>query len=790
MLMRHVIAATVVALGFVAPVRGTRAQSAGILRASIVEGTSQRPIAGARLVIEQTGDAAVSDSAGAIRISNVPEGLFAVLVRRLGYAASRQVDVRITRGKATMLLFQLESAPVTLAATTVQSDPFPHDPDQTVGRSSYTAEEIRRTPGAAGDIFRAIETLPGVTSSGGEFSAFSVRGGGPRDNLILIDEIPFNKVTHLEGGIESDEAQGGRFSIFAPDLVQSADFRAGGFAAQYGGKNASVLSLRLKDGNTETATVAGRFDLLGWEADYDGPSRVHSGTSILASVRHQNFARVLKIIGREDAGTPSFTDAIVKSTTTFNARNRLTVLGILAPERVRRSVADILTESDTTDAALYRWTETKGLLGVSWRLLAGSASVVQSSVFLRRYTRSNAVGEAYPDRPIDGGRSIASRPEILHNDEAETQVGLRSVAHLTTGPNTFIVSVEAAGREFNGGRSVIGLDTLYTFDRFDPRSAPDQYFLVVSPATYDAQLRRRVTDAAGSASYQRALGVDGTVTLGGRYEHDGVSGRDAIVPRASASLPAIRGLTFTVATGVYLQPVELRDLVSNAVNAALPPERSTHVIAGVSRLLAPDIKVSVEAYHRSLSDLPVRRDHTTGIEDAIGTGFANGVDVTLVKRLVDRFFGQASYSYSVNRRNDNRGDPTYDADGSQPHSLNVLGGYTLNSTWSFSGKFKFASGKPVDAFIVHSDVFPGSAMRRFSQEIVSRNGTRVGDLHTLNVRIDYRRQARALGVDAFLDVLDAYNRLNVNNVRFVERTGKTALDGVRIVPTFGLKVLF
>jgi hypothetical protein len=49
---------------------------------------------------------------------------------------------------------------------------------------------------------------------------------------------------------------------------------------------------------------------------------------------------------------------------------------------------------------------------------------------------------------------------------------------------------------------------------------------------------------------------------------------------------------------------------------------------------------------------------------------------------------------------------------------------------------------------------------------------------------------RAVGVDAFLDVLNIYDRLNVNNVRFVERTGKTASDGVRIVPTFGLKVLF
>src|SRR5262249_25090670 len=152
------------------------------------------------------------------------------------------------------------------------------DVDAPVGHFDYTGEEIRRTPGAAGDIFRAIETLPGVSSSGGEFSAFSVRGGGPRDNLIFIDDIPFDKVTHFEGGIESDEAQGGRFSIFAPDIVKSAQFQAGGFGAQYGGKNASLLTLRLGDGNRETPTFAGRYDLLGWEVGYDGPSVIDRHT--------------------------------------------------------------------------------------------------------------------------------------------------------------------------------------------------------------------------------------------------------------------------------------------------------------------------------------------------------------------------------------------------------------------------------------------------------------------------------------------------------------------------------
>jgi hypothetical protein len=622
-----------------------------------------------------------TDTLGMARIDALPESLYSVVVRRIGYTPAREVNVRITRGK--VFTMQLDRTAQQLNVTSVTADPFPKDPDQDVSRFTYTADEIRRTPGAAGDLFRAIETLPGVSSSGGEFSAFSVRGGGPRDNLILVDDIPFDKVTHLEGGIESDEAQGGRFSIFAPDLVQSADFRAGGFAAQYGGRSASVLSLRLRDGNTETPTLGGRYDLLGWGADYDGPSLILANTSVLASARHENLERALKLIGRADAGTPSFSEVIFKTTTNFNTRNRLTALGIFAPEQVVRTVNNILTESHTNDAALYCWKETNGVVGLSWRTLFGAASIVQTTGYAQRYTRTNRNGTAYPDSPIEGGHSIAARPDILSANESETRLGLRSVAHLVQGANALISSLELSGHSVSGGRAVTGFDTLYSFSRDDPCPSPNTYYVVLAPSTYDARVERRVTDAAISASYRRTIPADGDITFGARLERDGLSGRTNLSPRRSASTPSLKGFVFTAAGGVYLEPLLLRDLIGSDSNAALPPERSTHSIAGVSRLLRPDLKLSVEGYYRGFRDLPIRRDQTTGVEEAIGTGYASGIDVTLVKRLVDKFFGQLSYSYSQARRNDHRDQGWYDADGNQPHSSTLSVGTPLIHTGPF-----------------------------------------------------------------------------------------------------------
>src|SRR5690606_41487369 len=98
-------------------------------------------------------------------------------------------------------------------------------------------EVIRWNPGSAGDVFRALDILPGVVATG-EFSNFTVRGNGPRDNLILIDGIPFDKVTHFDEslGEQADVDGSGNYSIFAPNIIGNARFSPGGWRAAEGGR--------------------------------------------------------------------------------------------------------------------------------------------------------------------------------------------------------------------------------------------------------------------------------------------------------------------------------------------------------------------------------------------------------------------------------------------------------------------------------------------------------------------------------------------------------------------------
>lgn len=75
-----------------------------------------------------------------------------------------------------------------------------------------------------------MNALPGVVATGA-YSSFSVRGRGARDNIILIDDIPYGRSTHFDSSIgEEDElANGGRYSIFGQNVVGQAEFKPGGW---------------------------------------------------------------------------------------------------------------------------------------------------------------------------------------------------------------------------------------------------------------------------------------------------------------------------------------------------------------------------------------------------------------------------------------------------------------------------------------------------------------------------------------------------------------------------------
>ena len=111
------------------------------------------------------------------------------------------------------------------------------------------------------DIIKTIQQLPGVASGTELLSGMYVRGGDGSDNLYLLDGVPLYQVSHLLG----------LFSSFNTDVTESVDFYKSGFPARYGGRLSSVVDVRTREGDFNEYHGLFSIGLLDGRLQFEGP---------------------------------------------------------------------------------------------------------------------------------------------------------------------------------------------------------------------------------------------------------------------------------------------------------------------------------------------------------------------------------------------------------------------------------------------------------------------------------------------------------------------------------------
>ena len=137
-------------------------------------------------------------------------------------------------------------------------------------------EQIKKIPAFLGevDVLKAIQLLPGVQSSEGS-SGFYVRGGGPDQNLILLDGVPVYNASHI----------GGLFSVFNADAIKTVRLTKGGFPARFGGRLSSVLQIDMKEGNLKKFKGNATIGLISSKISIEGPIIKDKSSFIIAGRR-------------------------------------------------------------------------------------------------------------------------------------------------------------------------------------------------------------------------------------------------------------------------------------------------------------------------------------------------------------------------------------------------------------------------------------------------------------------------------------------------------------------------
>ncbi len=145
-----------------------------------------------------------------------------------------------------------------------------------MGKIEIPVKTIKTIPALLGevDVLKAVQLLPGVQSGSEGTSGFYVRGGGPDQNLILIDGVPVYNANHLFGF----------FSVFNADAIRDVSIIKGGFPARYGGRLSSVLDIRMKEGNLKKFSGSASIGLVSSKFTLEGPI-IKDKTSFIISAR-------------------------------------------------------------------------------------------------------------------------------------------------------------------------------------------------------------------------------------------------------------------------------------------------------------------------------------------------------------------------------------------------------------------------------------------------------------------------------------------------------------------------
>ncbi len=182
------------------------------------------------------------------------------------------------------------------------------------GHVKLSASELKALPKFFGeeDVLKVIQLLPGVHSASEGSIHYIVRGGGPDQNLILLDGVPVYNAGHLFGF----------FSVFNPDAIKSVQFTKGGFPARYGGRLSSVLEIDMKEGDMNEYHGAGSIGLLASELTLEGPIVKNKASFMLSGRRTYLDLLYRPFLEDQDVGY-YFADINAKLNYKFSRKDRL-----------------------------------------------------------------------------------------------------------------------------------------------------------------------------------------------------------------------------------------------------------------------------------------------------------------------------------------------------------------------------------------------------------------------------------------------------------------------------------
>jgi len=278
------------------------------------------------------------------------------------------------------------------------------------------------------------------------------------------------------------------------------------------------------------------------------------------------------------------------------------------------------------------------------------------------------------------------------------------------------------------------------------------------------------------------------VIAGVRFDFDERTGDYAIDPRAVANWQVHERLKLKAGLGLYSQPPEYAESAPVVGNPDLDMIHSVHAGFGFDVRLTERLEVTVDGFYKHLWDRVVSTER--GVEpffvnDGVGRIYGAEISGRLQASEDLPLFAYLSYTISRSERRD--GDQTefrlFDFD--QTHIFTLSGVYQLPKNWSVGLTMRFVSGNPSTPVIGGIYDARSNVYQPVSGPV---NSVRSSNFHRLDLRVEKKWQIRDGNLAIFLDIQNAYNRMNQEGISYnFDYSESMGLAGLPIIPSIGIR---
>jgi hypothetical protein len=732
------------------------ADSNAVLRHSISgyikDAANGEELIGATILIKELGVGTVTNTYGFYSISIIP-GDYTLVYSFVGFTP---VEKKVTLKQNITLSIELKEQTTLLEEVVISSE----KPNANITRAEMSVarldiKTIQRMPAFMGevDVIKSIQLLPGVQSTSEGTSGFSVRGGAMDHNLILLDEATVYNASHLMGF----------FSVFNNDAIKDVKLYKGDIPASSGGRLASLLDVRMKDGNSKEFVATGGIGTISSRLTLEGPI-MSENTSFIVSGR-RTYADVFLPFAPNKSIRDNrlyFYDMNIKLSHRLNNENRLFFSGYFGRDIFKNDFAQFGFGNQTLT---FRWNHL-----FSPKLFLNTSAIFSSYDYYLGAESGEATSFIWKSEMQD--YSVKFDFNYFLNSQNNLKFGIQSTYH-------YISPGRAKGL---GDNSIIGQIFM-----------PDNYSLEHGIYAQNEQnIAKKLTIKYGiRLSAIQNMGKAKVYSFNDDYEEEGFTEykRGEIFNMYSNLEPRL-GMVYafndknSVKTS-YSRTVQYIQQASNS-SAGTPldiwfpaspnvkPQLSNQWAVGYFKnLMDNSIETSFELYYKTVKNVIdfkefaniLLNDKLEG-ELRIGRAKAYGFE-TMVNYNRGKLNGWISYTYSrvfITMPEINNGN-SYPAFYDKPHDISIVMNYELNPKVSISGNWVYSTGVPA--------TFPAGRYEILGVIIplyTNRNSYRYPDYHRLDLAITYRpnvNSSKKWQGEWNLSIYNAYNRKNAWAINFV-----------------------